>query len=380
MSHLFANYGRWDIEIQSGKGTEVIDTTGKKYLDFTAGIGVVNIGHCHPNVVSALTEQAQAIWHTSNLFQSSLQEEVASLLTEHSMGSAVFFCNSGAEANEAAIKMARKHTGKHKIITFKQSFHGRTLGTMAATGQDKIKTGFGPMLHSFIHLPFNDIESLKNEMDDQTAAVMLEVVQGEGGVHPAEEQFLLEVEKLCAQHGALLIIDEVQTGIGRTGKPFAYQHYPISPDIITSAKGLGNGFPVGAMIGKEILFNTFNPGSHGSTFGGNPLAMSVAKATLNVVFQEGFLAEVEEKGQYLYDALSTKLAHIESLKNIRFKGLMFGLEFTNDVGALLTQLRQNGLIVLNAGPNVLRMLPPLTVSYAEMDEAVSIMSNVISNQ
>ena len=213
------------------------------------------------------------------------------------MGSSVFFCNSGAEANEAAIKLARKYTGKSKIITFQQSFHGRTLGTMAATGQDKIKEGFGPMLETFIHVPFNDIDALKNEMDHETAAVMLEVIQGEGGVHPGDEAFLMEVEKQCKAFDALLIVDEVQTGIGRTGKAFGYQHYQISPDIITSAKGLGNGFPTGAMIGKEKLKSAFNPGSHGSTFGGNPLAMSAAKATLDIIFNESFLNEVEEKGQ-----------------------------------------------------------------------------------
>ncbi|MBS4221856.1 acetylornithine transaminase [Bacillus sp. FJAT-49682] len=377
MTCLFENYARWDIEIESGSGTHVVDSTGTAYLDFTSGIGVCNLGHCHPSVIESVSNQMQKLWHTSNLFKSSLQEQVAEKLTEFSNGSSVFFCNSGAEANEAAIKLARKYTGKSKIITFHQSFHGRTLGTMAATGQDKVKQGFGPMLETFIHLPFNDIEALKNEIDDETAAVMLEIIQGEGGVFPAEESFLLELENLCQKHGALLIVDEVQTGIGRTGTPFAYQHYQISPDIITSAKGLGNGFPTGAMIGKEQLKTAFNPGSHGSTFGGNPLAMSAAKATLDTVFEKEFLSEVNNKGNYLFEKLSEQLSSLKSLKSIRYKGLMFGLEFSEEVGPLLSLLRENGLIVLSAGPNVMRLLPPLTVTYEEMDVAIEKISTTL---
>jgi len=377
MTHLFENYARWDVEIVSGSGANVKDSTGKEYLDFTSGIGVCNLGHCHPQVVEATANQLEKIWHTSNLFKSSLQEEVAEKLTSHSMGEYVFFCNSGAEANEAAIKLARKFTEKSKIITFLQSFHGRTFATMAATGQDKVKQGFGSMLETFVHLPYNDVDALKNEIDHETAAIMLEIVQGEGGVHVAEEDFLATVEQLCKEYGVLLIIDEVQTGIGRTGKPFAYQHFNLSPDIITSAKGLGNGFPTGAMIGKKYLKDTFNPGSHGSTFGGNPLAMSAAKATLDLIFEEEFLNEVTEKGEYFVSKLEEILSQLEHFKTIRHKGLMVGVEFSKEVGSMISLLRENGLLALVAGPNVIRFLPPITVTYGEMDAALGIISGTL---
>jgi len=377
MTHLFENYARWDVEIGSGSGANVKDSTGKEYLDFTSGIGVCNLGHCHPQVVEATANQLEKIWHTSNLFKSSLQEEVAEKLTSHSMGEYVFFCNSGAEANEAAIKLARKFTEKSKIITFLQSFHGRTFATMAATGQDKVKQGFGSMLETFVHLPYNDVDALKNEIDHETAAIMLEIVQGEGGVHVAEEDFLATVEQLCKEYGVLLIIDEVQTGIGRTGKPFAYQHFNLSPDIITSAKGLGNGFPTGAMIGKKYLKDTFNPGSHGSTFGGNPLAMSAAKATLDLIFEEEFLNEVTEKGEYFVSKLEEILSQLEHFKTIRHKGLMVGVEFSEEVGSMISLLRENGLLALVAGPNVIRFLPPITVTYGEMDAALGIISGTL---
>ncbi len=375
MSHVFNTYARWDVELVSGNGTKVIDINGKEYLDFTSGIGVCNLGHCHPDLVKPVQEQVSKLWHTSNLFQSSLQEQVAKQLTDHSSGDAVFFANSGAEANEAAIKLARKFTGKSKIITFLQSFHGRTLGTIAATGQQKVKTGFGPMLETFVHIPFNDIQALKNEVDDETAAIMLEVVQGEGGVLPAEKGFLKEVEKICEENGVLLIIDEVQTGIGRTGKPFAYQHFNLSPDIVTTAKGLGNGIPIGAMIGKEKLKSAFTPGSHATTFGGGPIAMTAANTVLKIIFNEEFLSDVEKKSEYLVHKLST--SKLEGMVEIRHKGLMVGIEFSDDVSEQLTALRKEGLLLLNAGPKVMRMLPPLTVSIEEIDEAVNILQKNI---
>ncbi|MBS4217615.1 acetylornithine transaminase [Bacillus sp. FJAT-49711] len=379
MNHLFENYARWDVEIVSGLGTKVVDSNGKEYLDFTSGIGVCNLGHCHPVVVEATTNQLHKIWHTSNLFKSTLQEKVAEKLTSHSMGSSVFFCNSGAEANEAAIKLARKYTGKSKIVTFQQSFHGRTFATMAATGQDKVKQGFGSMLQTFVHVPFNDVDSLKKEIDNDTAAIMLEIVQGEGGVHIANKEFLAAVEQLCKEYGALLIIDEVQTGIGRTGKPFAYQHFNLAPDIITSAKALGNGIPTGAMIGKNYLKTAFNPGSHGSTFGGNPLAMSAAHATLDILFDEEFLNDVTEKGEYFTSKLEELLSPLENFKCIRHKGLMFGIEFSVEVGSMISLLRENGLLALVAGPNVIRFLPPLTVTYEEMNSALEIIGSTLQN-
>src|SRR5699024_6539221 len=309
----------------------VKDTSGKEYLDFGSGIGVCNLGHRHPDVQKAVETQLTKYWHVSNLYHVPIQESVAELLTTSSSGSSVSFCNSGAEANEAAIKLARKATGKTKVITFHQSFHGRTFATMAATGQEKVHTGFGPMLESFVYVPFNDIEAVQNTIDGQTAAIMLEVIQGEGGVLDGKLEFIKEIEQLCLANNILLIIDEVQTGIGRTGKPFAYQHYGISPDIITSAKGLANGLPAGAMIAKEHLSSFFGPGSHASTFGGNPVAMAAADAVLQIVFQMDFLNEVKEKGIYLKEQLNKRIGTSSFVSDIRGKGLMVGIECKEDI-------------------------------------------------
>lgn len=370
MSALFPTYQRWDLEITHGEGAWVTASDGKRYLDFIAGIAVCNLGHRHPKVLEAVHAQLDQVWHVSNLFQNSLQEEVAERLVQHSSGDRVFFCNSGAEANEAAIKLARKATGKWKIITFEQSFHGRTFATMAATGQDKVKVGYGPMLPTFVYVPYNDVEQLQQAMDQETAAIMLEVIQGEGGVNPGDPSFIQAAEQLCREYGALLIVDEVQTGIGRTGKPFAYQHYGISPDIISVAKGLGNGFPVGAVIGKEQLLEDFGPGSHGSTFGGNPLAMAAANATLQVIFEESFLQDVVVKGEYLKKQLEARLAGLPGLQEIRGQGLILGIETSFEVAPLLAIMREKQLLTLGAGPHVIRLLPPIIVSKEEIDEAV----------
>lgn len=377
MGALFPNYGRWDIEIVEGQGTKVIDKNGKEYLDFISGIAVCNLGHRPPKVQKAIEEQLNKVWHVSNLFQASHQEAVAELLTQYSSGDYVFFCNSGAEANEAAIKMARKHTGRHKIITFLQSFHGRTFATMAATGQEKINKGFGPLLQEFVYVPYNDEDAVEAAMGDDVAAIMLEVIQGEGGVNPAEEPFLKKCEELCKKYGALFIVDEVQTGIGRTGKPFAYQHAGLSPDIITVAKGLGSGFPVGAMIGKAHLKDTFSPGTHGSTFGGTPLAMAAAKATLEEIFQPEFLKEVTEKGEYFMGQLKEQLADVPFVKAVTGKGLLIGIHCDQEVGPIISEIHKQGLLVLVAGPKVIRLLPPLTVSYEEMDKAIEILKSTL---
>ncbi|WP_010283387.1 acetylornithine transaminase [Bacillus timonensis] len=377
MDALFPTYARWDLTVESAEGAIIVDNTGKKYLDFVSGIAVCNLGHRHPDVVRAVEEQLKKYWHVSNLFKSDIQQEVAEKLVTNSDLDAVFFCNSGAEANEAALKLARKYTQKSKIITFKQSFHGRTLGTMAATGQEKIHSGFGPLLQEFVYLPYNDCEALEQAMDDSVAAVMVEVVQGEGGVIPGTEEFLKKIEELCSLHGSLFIIDEVQTGIGRTGKAFAHQHFNLSPDIITLAKGLGNGLPVGAMLGKEKLKEAFGPGSHGSTFGGNPISLAAAKATLAIIFQEEFLAEVEEKGAYLKAELSNALANHDLIEGVRGSGLLLGIACKEEVAAPITALRENGLLTLPAGPNVIRLLPPLTVTYEQIDEAVKLIKETL---
>jgi len=373
MSHLFPTYSKWEIEPESAKGSYLYDKEGKTYLDFTSGIGVCNLGHCHEEVKASVEEQLNKFWHVSNMYPIELQEKTAELLTKASGLDLVFFSNSGAEANEAAIKLARKATGKTKIITFLQSFHGRTFATMSATGQEKIKHGYGPMLEKFEYLPYNDVTALEASIKEDVAAVMLEVVQGEGGVHPATKEFLQGVEALCKENNVLLIIDEIQTGIGRTGKPFAFQHYEIQPDIISVAKGLGNGIPTGAIVAKANLKEFFGPGSHGTTFGGNPLAMAAAAKTLEIIFEESFLNEVQQKSEWTYTNLQEKISSIPIVKDIRGLGLMIGIELILPVNSILSDLRSEGLIVLNAGENVIRLLPSLTTSTEEMEKAISIL-------
>ncbi|MCM3586131.1 acetylornithine transaminase [Mesobacillus maritimus] len=379
MSHLFPTYGRWEVEPESAKGSYIKAVDGKNYLDFTSGIGVCNLGHCHPEVEDAVLKQMKKYWHVSNLFPQSIQEQAAKQLAVASGLDLVFFANSGAEANEAAIKLARKATNRSKIISFTNSFHGRTFGSMAATGQDKIKQGFGPMLETFVHLPFNDSAALLAEIDDQTAAIVLEIVQGEGGINVVEAEFIATIKKACEEKGALLIVDEIQTGIGRTGKPFAFQHYPIVPDIITVAKGLGSGFPIGAVVGSGKLKDAFGPGSHGSTFGGNPVALSAALATMKIVFSETFLNEAVNTGQYLFTQLEAKLGHLEIVKDIRGLGLMIGIEISGQVAEVLGELRLNEFLALPAGKNVIRLLPPLNVEKNEVDKAVELLLKSLSN-
>jgi len=377
MSGLFPTYARWEVEPSKAVGSYIYDKNDKKYLDFTSGIGVCNLGHQPEVVKKAVIHQLDQFWHVSNLFHQEKQVLAAKMLADAAGLEAVFFANSGAEANEGAIKLARKATGRTKIITFQQSFHGRTFATMSATGQDKIKEGYGNMLETFVYVPFNDITSLKAEMSHEVAAVMLEVIQGEGGIHVGEEAFLKEVEKLCKEYGALFVIDEIQTGIGRTGKPFAFQQYDLSPDIVTSAKGLGSGFPIGAVIGTEKLVTFFGPGSHGSTFGGNPVSISAAIATMEAIFAPEFLESVVKKGEYTKTLLEQELKDISVVKEIRGSGLMIGVELQNSVGSLLKDLRESGLLALPAGENVLRLLPPLTATEEQINEAVNIIKMVL---
>ncbi|MBM7604101.1 acetylornithine aminotransferase [Metabacillus crassostreae] len=379
MSYQFPTYAKWDITVKEAKGSWVTDINGKKYLDFVSGIAVCNLGHADEDVLASIQEQLKEYWHMCNLFHQPIQEDVAKLLVESSDGDAVFFCNSGAEANEAAIKLARKYTGKTKIVTFLQSFHGRTFATMSATGQEKIQQGFGPLLETFEYLPYNDLEALE-ELGSDVCAIMLEVIQGEGGVVPANQEFLNKVNETCQRIGALLIIDEVQTGIGRTGKPFAYQHFGLSPDIVTSAKGLGNGIPVGAMIGKEFLIDSFQAGSHGSTFGGNPVAMAAAKATLTKILPQDFLIEVEKKSEYLFTKLQETVGQHSIVNEIRGKGLLIGIDCGEQAGSIITELRENNLLVIAAGPNVIRIIPPLTVSYDELDLAIEKINRSFAQQ
>lgn len=375
MTKLFQNYKRESIEFIKAADNYLVDKEGNFYLDFSSGIGVTNLGF-HKQVKQAVLEQLEAIWHSPNLYQNSLQEQVADLLIGDEDYLA-FFCNSGAESNEAAIKLARKFSGKSDIITFKQSFHGRTFGAMSATGQEKIQLGFGPLVEGFHYAIYNDLESVKQLVTENTAAVMLELVQGEGGVIPAEKDFVAELAHYCKEQGLLLIVDEVQTGIGRTGSLFAYQQYGISPDIVTLAKGLANGLPVGAMLGKSALGTAFTYGSHGTTFGGNKLVLSSSKAVLEIL-TEDFLAKVRVKASYLQDQLAKQLGNLPTVVAIRGLGLMLGIQVTGDLGTIVTQARKNGLIVLTAGSDVIRLLPPLTITEEEIERAVSILAECLS--
>ncbi|EAD5681658.1 acetylornithine transaminase [Listeria innocua] len=379
MKHVFPTYNRFPVDIVKGNGTVVKDATGKTYLDFTSGIAVCNLGHCPENVTEAIQSQLANIWHTSNLYECALQDSVAELITDGT-DKLVFFCNSGTEANEAALKLARKYTGKEKIITFEKSFHGRTFGSMSATGQAKIHQGFGSLVPGFTYVPYNDIESFKTELDENTAAVLLEVIQGEGGVIPGNAAWLMEVQMLCKKAGALLIIDEVQTGLGRTGTLFGFQQTFLDPDIFTLAKGLGNGLPIGAMVGKEYLSSAFGPGSHGSTFGGNKLALAAAKEILLTMKQTGFLEEVNAKAAYFRNLLEEHFEQLENVVAIRGEGFLIGIELGSSAAPVVTELRDKGLLILTAGPNILRILPPLTVSYAEIDQAISILKSVLEKQ
>ena len=376
MTYLFENYKRAPIEFVKAEGSYLIDSEGKAYLDFSSGIGVTNLGF-HPQVQQALIQQAGRIWHSPNLYLSSLQEQVAQELAG-SYDYLAFFCNSGAEANEAAIKLARKATGKQGIITFQQSFHGRTFGAMAATGQDKIKEGFGDGVPHFSYAVYNDIASVEELVNQDTAAVMLELVQGESGVRPAEAAFVKDLADFCQQEGLLLIVDEVQTGMGRTGQLYSFEHYGIIPDIVTLAKGLANGLPAGALLGKSSLAPAFGPGSHGSTFGGNKLAMATALETLHIMKETGFMEEVRSKSAILLEQLQLAFKDHPKISAVRGLGMMIGIETSAGLSRLVEAARQKGLIILTAGENVIRLLPPLTISREEIQQGIAILKELFS--
>ena len=376
MTYLFENYKRAPIEFVKAEGSYLIDSEGKAYLDFSSGIGVTNLGF-HSQVQQALIQQAGRIWHSPNLYLSSLQEQVAQELAG-SYDYLAFFCNSGAEANEAAIKLARKATGKQGIITFQQSFHGRTFGAMAATGQDKIKEGFGDGVPHFSYAVYNDLASVEDLVNQDTAAVMLELVQGESGVRPAEAAFVKDLADFCQQEGLLLIVDEVQTGMGRTGQLYSFEHYGIIPDIVTLAKGLANGLPAGALLGKSSLAPAFGPGSHGSTFGGNKLAMAAALETLHIMKETGFLEEVRSKSAILLEQLQLAFQDHPKISAVRGLGMMVGIETSASLSRIVEAARQKGLIILTAGENVIRLLPPLTINREEIQQGIAILKEVFS--
>lgn len=371
-----ATYSRFPVTLVKGKGSYVWDDQGKQYLDFTSGIATCNLGHVPDAVKEKLEEQLQDLWHCTNLYQIPNQEKLAALLAANSCGDQVFFCNSGAEANEAAIKLARRYANKVKgsgsseVVTFQQSFHGRTLATLTATGQEKIQQGFSPLMPGFSYLPFNDEEALEELTTRKPAAVLLELVQGEGGVIPANPEWVKKLAEICKNNGILLMVDEIQTGIGRTGTLFAYEQYGIEPDVISLAKGLGSGFPIGAIIAKEEAAKGFEPGSHGSTFGGNPLATAAGLATVTHILETNLLKQVKEVVTYLDSQLEMLKGKYEFIKNIRGKGLLKGLLVETNALDIVQKAIANNLLILTAGPNVVRILPPLTVTKEEINEFI----------
>ena len=380
-----ATYTRFPVTVVKGKGSYVWDEQGTQYLDFTCGIATCNLGHVPDVVKAALEEQLQNIWHCSNLYNIPNQEQLAALLIANSFGDHVFFCNSGAEANEAAIKLARRYANKVKgkeapeIVTFHQSFHGRTLATLSATGQEKIQQGFFPLVSGFSYLPFNDEEALELLYTIEPAAVLLELVQGEGGVIPANKEWVSKLAKICKEREILLMVDEIQTGVGRTGTLFAYEQYGIEPDVISIAKGLGSGFPIGAIIAKEEAAKGFDPGSHGSTFGGNPLATAAGLATIKHILDSNILNNANEMAAYLDKKLHVLKEQYSFIKEIRGLGLLKGMVIETNALKIVQEAIENHLLILTAGPNVVRILPPLTVTKEEIDEFTKILENTFQS-
>jgi len=379
-SHLLPAYARANLAFERGDGAWLIATDGERYLDFASGVAVNALGHAHPHLVKALGEQAQKLWHVSNLFRIPEGERLAERLCAATFADLVFFANSGAEALECAIKTARKYHAvggqpeRFRIITFEGAFHGRTLATLAAGGQQKYLEGFGPPLEGFDQVPFADLEAVKRKLGPQTAAILIEPIQGEGGVRIASPQILKELRALCDQHGLLLVLDEVQTGIGRTGELFAYQRAGIAPDIMAIAKAIGGGFPLGACLATGEAAKGMTPGTHGSTFGGNPLAMAAGNAVLDVVLAPGFLDRVRRTAILFKQRLAElKDRHPAVIAEVRGEGLLLGLRALTPSAELVDELRAEKLLTAASGENVVRLLPPLIIGQAEIAEAVAMI-------
>lgn len=380
--NVLQTYDRYPIVIERGQGAILYDTDNNKYIDMTSGIGVSSLGYNNEGLIKAIDIQMQKVFHCSNLYYNPTNLALSLLLTNLSHMAKVFFCNSGAEANEGAIKIARKYAfdkydGKrNKIITLKNSFHGRTITTLSATGQDKYHNYFYPFTEGFVHVEINNIEEFKNSLDDTVSAVMMEAIQGEGGIRAVDINFAKELQKLCNSRDILLILDEVQCGIGRTGTLFAYEALGITPDIVTTAKGLGGGIPIGAVLCNSKLENVLKKGDHGSTFGGNLIASAAAIEVLTQVSTKEFLNSVQEKGAYIVNKL--KNFKTDKIIEIRGSGLMLGLELSIEVKDVILSCKDNGVLFLSAGKNVIRMLPPLVISYEEIDEAMKVLQKVLS--
>lgn len=378
-------YNRNPVVLVKGRGCKVWSSDGKEFLDFVGGVAVNVLGHCHRKVVIALQKQAQRLIHVSNLYHIEPQIRLARLLVENSFADKVFFCNSGAEANEAAIKLARKYAKKHKgedcyeIITAYGSFHGRTMATITATGQEKFQKGFEPLLPGFRYVSFNDIEALEKAITPKTCAVMLEPIQGEGGVNVPSEDYLKAVREICNAKDILLILDEVQTGMGRTGKLFAYEHYGIVPDIMTLAKGLGAGVPIGAMLATDRVASSFSPGNHASTFGGNPLVCASAIATIETILEDGIMLDhCQRMGSYFLQRLhEIKDEYPELVVDVRGKGLLLGMQMNIDCAEIVTEALNRGLLINHTASSVLRFAPPLIVEKADIDTLIENLKDII---
>ncbi len=365
-----------------GQGARAWDVDGKEYIDFTTGISVCSLGHCHPAVTEAIQRQAARLVHVSNLFFNEFQPQLAAAISRHSFDGRVFFGNSGAEANEGLIKFARMHgskNGRHEIVCMQGSFHGRTLATLAATSRAKYREGFQPDMPGFSFIPFNDVEKLREAVTDKTAAILLEPIQGEGGIYAASHEFLLAARELCDRHGILLMYDEVQSGMGRSGRFFAYQHHAIEPDAMSIAKALGNGYPIGAFIVQRKHEKVLGAGKHASTFGGTPLACAAALAVIETIDRQDLLTNCQEMGEHLRGALVQLASKYPTIKEVRGRGLIVGVEMTVPVADAIKKAAERGLLILNAGDNVFRFLPPLNLTKKDLDEAMSIFDTVLGD-
>jgi acetylornithine/N-succinyldiaminopimelate aminotransferase len=378
-------YKRFPVVIEKGRGATLWDTEGRSYTDFVAGIAVCNLGHAHPAVNQALALQMEKLYHVSNLYYTVPQTELAAALIGHSFADRAFFCNSGAEANEAAIKLARKYfsdqgeTGRHVILSAAQSFHGRTMAALSATGQDKIKKGFEPVLPGFDFVPFNDVEALRQRMDATVCAVLLEPIQGEGGVNCPADDYLARVRELCDRYGALLIFDEIQTGMGRTGKLFAYEHFGVQPDIMTLAKALANGLPMGAMLATEKVAAAFGPGAHASTFGGTPIVTAAALATLTTMLAEKIPDLAAETGAYFKDRLAALVDNHAMATGVRGMGLLLALELDRPAAPVVDACLERGFLINCVQEKRLRFVPPLTITRGEIDDLISCLDEIFSD-
>jgi len=384
--YVMSTYTRTPVVLVKGKGCRVWDNDNREYLDLLAGIAVNALGHCHPKTVNAVKHQTGKLIHCSNFYHILPQVKLAKILVENSFAQKAFFCNSGAEANEGAFKLARKYSrdkfgqNRYEIIAMHGSFHGRTLATVAATGQEKVQKGFEPLPDGFKHVPFNNLEALESAVTEKTCAVVLEVIQGEGGVNVGDEKYIQGVRSLCSRKKLLMILDEVQTGMGRTGKLFAHEHYGIKPDLMSLAKALGGGLAIGALLATDDVASSFSPGNHASTFGGNPVACAAALATISVIIREKLPQKAEETGRYFSGQLLRLKKQYPFVRDVRGKGLMLGMELDFEGKKIVEKCREAGLLINCTADRVLRFVPPLIITKKEIDRAVGILENVFRTE